>query len=123
MPTIAGAWIGGLLYSPVATSIGLVYAYLPLYVLPLYASIDAIEDNWIAAAKDLNAGPMRAFWEAMRPYSNGAVYLNFPGLGEEGEQMVRASLGGNYERLARIKAAYDPNNLFRLNQNIKPAAR
>jgi FAD/FMN-containing dehydrogenase len=73
------------------------------------------------ADAEANIAWTRAFWDAMRPYSNGAVYLNFPGLGEEGETMVRASLGGNYERLARIKAAYDPTNLFQLNQNIKPA--
>jgi FAD/FMN-containing dehydrogenase len=78
--------------------------------------------TWVDSADaEVNIAWTRAFWEAMRPFSNGAVYLNFPGLGEEGEQMVRASLGGNYERLARIKAAYDPANLFRLNQNIKPA--
>jgi FAD/FMN-containing dehydrogenase len=78
--------------------------------------------TWVDSADaEVNIAWTRAFWGAMRPFSNGAVYLNFPGLGEEGEQMVRASLGGNYERLARIKAAYDPANLFRLNQNIKPA--
>jgi FAD/FMN-containing dehydrogenase len=77
--------------------------------------------TWVDPADaEANIAWTRAFWEAMRPYSNGAVYLNFPGLGEEGETMVRASLGSNYERLARIKAAYDPTNLFQLNQNIKP---
>ncbi|WP_440980987.1 ABC transporter permease [Shinella sumterensis] len=88
--------LGFLLYSPVATSIGLVYAYLPLYVLPLYASIDAIEDNWIAAAKDLNAGPMRAFWEVTFPLSLpglivGAVFCFIFGLGEF---VTPALLGG-----------------------------
>lgn len=88
--------LGFLLYSPVATSIGLVYAYLPLYVLPLYASIDAIEDNWIAAAKDLNAGPLRAFWEVTFPLSLpglivGAVFCFIFGLGEF---VTPALLGG-----------------------------
>ncbi len=88
--------LGFLLYSPVATSIGLVYAYLPLYVLPLYASIDAIEDNWIAAAKDLNAGPLRAFWEVTLPLSMpglivGAVFCFIFGLGEF---VTPALLGG-----------------------------
>jgi len=61
----------------------------------------------------------RAFWEAMRPFATGGVYPN--NLGEEGEERVRAAYGGNYTRLAALKAKYDPENLFRLNQNVKPA--
>jgi ABC-type spermidine/putrescine transport system permease subunit I len=85
-----------LLYSPLATAIGLVYAYLPLYVLPLYAAIDAIDDNWIAAAKDLNAGPFRAFIEVTLPLSMpglivGAVFCFIFGLGEF---VTPALLGG-----------------------------
>lgn len=77
--------------------------------------------TWVDPADaEANIAWTREFWQAMRPYSNGAVYLNFPGLGEEGEQMVRSSLGANYERLVQIKAKYDPDNFFRLNQNIKP---
>ncbi|MEZ5356724.1 MAG: BBE domain-containing protein [Bryobacteraceae bacterium] len=41
---------------------------------------------------------------------------------EEGEDRVRASYGGNYDRLAKVKAKYDPENFFRVNQNIKPAS-
>jgi FAD/FMN-containing dehydrogenase len=79
--------------------------------------------TWLDPAEaEANIAWTRGFWEAMQPFSNGAVYLNFPGLGEEGEQMVRASMGGNYERLAQLKAAYDPTNLFHLNQNVKPVA-
>jgi len=55
-------------------------------------------------------------------YSNGQTYFNFPGLLEEGEAAVRSSYGANHDRLAHIKAAYDPHNVFRLNQNIRPAA-
>ncbi|AYD04783.1 ABC transporter permease [Neorhizobium sp. NCHU2750] len=93
---LVDAPVSFLLYSPVATSIGLIYAYLPLYVLPLYASIDAIEDNWIAAAKDLNAGPFRAFWEVTLPLSLpglivGAVFCFIFGLGEF---VTPALLGG-----------------------------
>ena len=57
----------------------------------------------------------------MQDYSNGGAYLNFPGQGEEGETLLRASYGSqNYDRLARIKARDDPTNLFHLNQNIRP---
>jgi FAD/FMN-containing dehydrogenase len=65
----------------------------------------------------------RENWDALQKYSTGGLYINFPGFGEEGESLVRAAVGeDNYKRLAQLKAKYDPTNLFRLNQNIKPAA-
>lgn len=55
----------------------------------------------------------------MRPWSIGTVYLNFIGL--EGEDRVLAAFGEeNYRRLAAVKTEYDPDNVFRLNHNIKP---
>jgi FAD/FMN-containing dehydrogenase len=61
----------------------------------------------------------RRMWEATRPLSNG-VYMNF--LGEEGQDRVRAAYGeAKYGRLVALKRAWDPDNLFRLNQNIPPA--
>ena len=59
---------------------------------------------------------------AAEPYSPGGSYLNFPGVGEDNESLVRKAYGSNYERLAQIKRIYDPRNLFRMNQNIVPAA-
>ena len=54
------------------------------------------------------------------PWASGAVYLNF--IGDEGEDRVVAGFGReNYARLARVKAEYDPENIFHLNHNIKPA--
>jgi FAD/FMN-containing dehydrogenase len=61
----------------------------------------------------------RSLWEAIRPYSTGRVYVNF--LGEEGQDRVRAAYGDlKYERLRALKRRYDPTNVFRLNQNIRP---
>ncbi|CAN5206048.1 FAD-binding oxidoreductase [soil metagenome] len=64
----------------------------------------------------------REFWAAMGQHSTGGLYLNFPGLGEEKEELVKAGYGVNYERLAALKAEYDPTNLFRMNLNITPAS-
>jgi hypothetical protein len=60
------------------------------------------------------------YWEAVHPYSAGGAYVNF--MMEEGQDRVRATYGRHYERLARAKATYDPANVFRVNQNIEPAA-
>jgi FAD/FMN-containing dehydrogenase len=61
----------------------------------------------------------RAYWEALHPTSAGGAYVNF--LMEEGEDRVEASYRGNYDRLRAVKSAYDPHNLFHVNQNIEPA--
>jgi FAD/FMN-containing dehydrogenase len=64
----------------------------------------------------------RAYWAALHPYSAGGAYVNMMmDSSDEGQDRVRASYGDHYERLAQIKATYDPNNLFRVNQNITPA--
>jgi hypothetical protein len=59
------------------------------------------------------------YFDALHPYSSGGAYVNF--MMDEGQERVRASFRDNYERLAVIKARYDPTNLFRINQNIRPA--
>lgn len=73
------------------------------------------------AQSDEHIGWTREFWTAMQPFSTGGVYVNF--LSEDdGEDRVRAAYGAEkYERLVALKNKYDPTNLFRLNQNIKPA--
>jgi len=61
----------------------------------------------------------RDYWTAIHPYSAGGAYVNF--MGDEGEDRVKATYGKNYARLTKIKKKYDKGNLFRVNQNIKPA--
>ena len=53
----------------------------------------------------------------LEPYRTGATYLNF--LGEEGPDRVRAAYGPHYERLARVKAGWDPDNVFRATGNVR----
>jgi hypothetical protein len=71
------------------------------------------------------AGTLRdwtvGYWEAIHPHSAGGAYVNFM-MDDEGQARVKATYGGNYDRLARVKATYDPDNLFRVNQNIEPQA-
>lgn len=60
----------------------------------------------------------KGYWEALHPHSSGGAYSNF--MMDEGQERIKASYKENYERLSKIKKKYDPNNLFRVNQNIKP---
>jgi hypothetical protein len=68
--------------------------------------------------KDLISSWARDYWTALHPYSAGGAYVNF--MMDEGDDRVRATYGKNYAQLAKIKKRYDPTNLFRVNQNIKP---
>lgn len=58
------------------------------------------------------------YWDALHPYSAGGAYVNF--MMEEGDRRVQATYQGNHARLVEIKRRYDPSNLFRINQNIRP---
>jgi FAD/FMN-containing dehydrogenase len=60
------------------------------------------------------------YQEALHPHSAGGAYLNM--IMDEGQDRVRAAYGENYDRLAQIKAHYDPDNFFHVNQNIRPRA-
>ena len=60
----------------------------------------------------------KSYWDALHPYSAGGAYVNM--MMDEGEDRIRASYRGNYERLAAVKRRFDPENLFRVNQNIRP---
>ena len=82
----------------------------------------SIDSTWHDPADDaMNVAYTRSFWDAAVPFSQGKTYFNFPGLLEDGDAAVRSSYGGNHDRLARIKADYDPGNVFHLNQNIRPS--
>ncbi len=83
----------------------------------------SLDTSWTGpAGNDSAIAWTRDAWAEMKPFSRGGAYLNFPGQGEEGETLLRASYGSdNYDRLAKLKTKYDPSNLFRLNQNIVPA--
>jgi hypothetical protein len=78
-----------------------------------------ILSQWADSAEsERNVQWTRSLFETMEPFFEGGVYVN--NLGEEGEDRVREAYGANYERLLALKGKYDPTNLFRLNQNIKP---
>ena len=86
---------------------------------PWLFSIDGI---WSKSEDDAaNIAWVRRLWSAIRPYSNGRVYLNFLA-GDDGQPaMIRDAIGADtYQRLVTIKRNYDPTNFFRLNQNISP---
>lgn len=85
--------------------------------------------KWAGVFVGVDADPANAalirdwtvsYQQALHPYSMGGSYINF--MMEEGQERIRATYRQNYDRLAKIKAQYDPANLFRVNQNIKPAA-
>ena len=83
----------------------------------------SLDTGWVDPSKDERCiSWTRDLWNDMHRYSKaGGCYLNFPGQGEEGDRLMRASLGDeNYERLCQIKSTWDPANQFRLNQNVKP---
>jgi FAD/FMN-containing dehydrogenase len=71
------------------------------------------------AGDDAAIAWVRETWQVLHPHSAGGAYVNF--MMEEGADRIQATYLGNYDRLARIKAQYDPDNLFRVNQNIAPA--
>ncbi len=81
-------------------------------------SVDATWED--PAGDDANVDWTRSLWDELHGFSTGQAYLNFPGMIEEGEALMRASFGSNYERLVEVKTEYDPTNVFRLNQNIEP---
>ena len=89
-----------------------------------YANRDAAYDSFPVsiwsdtAADEENIAWAREMYAVLRPFGMGGVYVN--NLGDEGHERVKAAYGENYDRLVRLKRKYDPDNLFRLNQNVHP---
>jgi FAD/FMN-containing dehydrogenase len=82
----------------------------------------AFESSWTDSTQsEANIAWARNAHSSMNRFAASGIYLNFPGFGEEKEEMVRAAYGANYDRLVAIKTQYDPGNLFRMNLNIPPA--
>jgi FAD/FMN-containing dehydrogenase len=82
------------------------------------------EANWLDEEDDdANIHWVRSFVNDLQPYSDGSRYLNFAGFQEEGNVMMQNAFGQQYARLAALKRKYDPDNLFRLNANVRPMAQ
>ena len=81
-------------------------------------SVDCLWDE--AADSDRVIAYAREYLAEMDQFSPGGLYINFAGLGEEGEALVKDAYGDHYQRLVDLKNKYDPTNFFSLNQNIKP---
>jgi FAD/FMN-containing dehydrogenase len=90
----------------------------------------ARDANWSMVIAGIDPDPAKAatitkwtkeYWNAVHPFNADGGYLNFM-MDDEGDARVRAAYGGNYDRLAKVKKKYDPSNLFRVNQNIRPAS-
>jgi FAD/FMN-containing dehydrogenase len=79
-----------------------------------------VHARWDHEAEDQRCiGWAREFFAASAPFATGGVYVNF--LTADEDERVRAAYGSNYARLAEVKRTYDPENLFRVNQNIRPS--
>jgi FAD/FMN-containing dehydrogenase len=75
--------------------------------------------RWTDAEEDeAHISWARAFMAAVAPFATNGVGVNF--LSQEGDERVKAAYGDNYDRLVNLKNKYDPGNLFRMNQNIRP---
>ena len=89
--------------------------------MPYMVSFDSV---WSDEADDAaNITWARDLWKRLGAHGqHDRIYLNFAGHGEDSDALVRRAFGANFARLASVKAAYDPGNVFRFNQNISPEA-
>jgi len=89
------------------------FSYRDVKFVHIIAGIDADPANMPA-----HTDWVRDYWTALHPLSAGGAYVNF--LMDEGEDRVRSTYRDNYPRLSALKGRWDPDNLFRMNQNIRP---
>jgi len=84
----------------------------------------SLDGNWEdPAANADNIAWIRERWAELSEHGTGSTYLNFTGIaGEAQDAGVESAYGENLRRLAEVKAAYDPDNFFRLNNNLRPAS-
>jgi FAD/FMN-containing dehydrogenase len=81
----------------------------------------SFDASWVRSQDDeANIAWAREAWGALLPFADGGIYLNFAGLGEEGQALARAGLRANYDRLSELKRRYDPGNLFRSRLGVGP---
>jgi len=81
-----------------------------------------VEANWEDPSMDeQNVQWVRDCLADMRQFSDGSVYLNFPGFFEDNDETMARTFGSAYDRLVAVKDTYDPTNLFALNQNVRPS--
>ncbi len=117
---------------------GLTSPFSQIIVLPVHGAasrIDAAETafafreehheilyvaGWEGEAAEKHVQWMRRGWQSLQPFASQKSYVNF--MDDEGTARVRVAYGPNYERLVALKNKYDPDNVFHLNQNIKPTA-
>jgi FAD/FMN-containing dehydrogenase len=91
------------------------FSYRDAQYAEVIFAVDPDPEN-AAALRDWCVG----YWDATHPYSAGGAYVNF--MMDEGQERVQATYRDNYGRLATVKAQYDPDNVFRVNQNVRPRA-
>jgi FAD/FMN-containing dehydrogenase len=87
------------------------------------AHLVSVDGNWSDAGDDATmVSWVRRAWDELAPFGTGGVYLNYMGRADEAPgAAVDSAVGRNLRRLQRVKADYDPDNVFRLNNNIQPA--
>ncbi len=90
------------------------YSYRDVEYVHNIVAIDADPANM-----PRNMAWMQAYWEDLHPFTSGGAYVNFM-MADESQDRVRATYRDNYDKLARVKREYDPENFFHLNQNIRP---
>jgi FAD/FMN-containing dehydrogenase len=106
-------WLGGVVsrVDPEATALGERARWM--------ISLDAIWQDPIN--DDANIAWVRSLWSTLCKHGTGGAYLNFAGLGEDADELVRGTFVATLQRLREVKQKYDPENLFRFNANIKPS--